>query len=62
MGNAGAEAAAAAAGGAAEDGPGAAAEAEAHGAGPPAKPANWPTMTKRQRKYWYKPGGKWRQV
>ena len=35
---------------AAEDGLGAAAEAEAHGAGPPAKPADWPTMTKRQRK------------
>jgi len=60
MGNAGAEAAATAAGGAAEDGPGTAAEAKAYRAGPPAKPANWPTMIKTQRRHWYKQGGnKW---
>jgi len=47
MSNASAEAAMTAAGGGAEDGPGEAAEAKAHRAGPPAKPANWPTMTKR---------------
>ena len=33
---------------------------EAHGAGPPAKPADWPTMTKRQRMHLYSQGGKWR--
>jgi len=60
MGSASAEAAMVAAGGATEDGPGAVADAEAHRAGPPAKPADWPTMTKTQRRYWYKQGGKWR--
>ena len=36
-----------------EDGPGAAAMAEACGARPPVKPSDWPTITKRQRKNWY---------
>ena len=44
------EAEATAAGGAVEDGPGAAAMAEACGARPPVKPSDCPTMTKRQRK------------
>ena len=52
------ETAATAAGGAVKDGLGAAAAAEACGARPPVKPSDWPTMTKRQRKNWYKQGGK----
>jgi len=58
MANASAEAAAAV--GAVEDGPEAAAEAEVQVAGPPAKPADLPTITKRQRGNWYRQGGKWR--
>jgi len=50
------EAAATAAGGAVEDGSGAPAMAEACGAGPPVKPFDWPTMTKRQQKNWYERG------
>jgi len=50
------EAAATAAGEAVEDGPGAAATAEACGARPPVKPSDWPTITKRQRKNWYERG------
>ena len=56
MDNASAEAAMTAGGGAAEDRPEAAAEAETFREGPPAKPADWPTMTKRQLKN-YKRGG-----